>query len=61
MSQVLVLTVLGSEEGVRRAAGEWEKGVQVWVGAVDKKLDARGMIEPGMGDVGDRLFGTKGR
>ena len=45
---------------MRRAAAEWE-GVELWVGGVDPKLDAKGMICPGVGDVGDRLFGTKGK
>ena len=61
MSRIVLIAVLGSEEGVRRAAAEWEGGVEVWVGGVDNKLDARGMICPGVGDVGDRLFLTKGK
>ena len=61
VSQIVFLAVLGAEEGVRRAAAEWSEGVQVWVGGVDPGLDARGMIRPGCGDVGDRLFGTKGK
>ena len=60
VTRVLYASVLGSEAGVRRAAEEWA-GVQVWVGAVDRECDARGMIMPGVGDVGDRLFGTKGK
>ena len=46
---------------MRRAAKEWEAGVDVWIGAVDEKLNGKGMIVPGVGDVGDRLFGTKGK
>ncbi|MCJ1281543.1 hypothetical protein MMC26_000863 [Xylographa opegraphella] len=61
VSRILLLAVLGSESGVRRAAAEWEAGVQVWVGGVDGGLDARGMIRPGVGDVGDRLFLTRGK
>jgi len=53
--------VLGSEAGVRRAAEEWEDGVEVWVGAVDAEVDGRRMIVPGLGDVGDRLFLTRGK
>jgi uracil phosphoribosyltransferase len=33
--------------------------VQVVAAAVDRQLDARGYILPGLGDAGDRLFGTK--
>lgn len=60
--KVVVMSVLGSEEGVRRAAEEnGREGVEVWVGAVDKDVDERGMIRPGLGDVGDRLFLTIGK
>ena len=60
VSRVVVISVLGTTEGVKRAAEEWDE-VEVWVGGVDEKLDAKGMIVPGVGDVGDRLFGTKGK
>lgn len=61
VGRVLMLSVLASREGVEKAAAEWDK-VEVWVGAVDDGgLDAKGMIVPGVGDVGDRLFGTKGK
>lgn len=33
--------------------------VQVWVGAVDSHLNGHGYIVPGLGDAGDRIFGTK--
>lgn len=67
--KVVVLAVLGTVDGVGRAAGVpveggWEregKEVEVWVGGVDGGLDERGMIRPGVGDVGDRLFGTMGK
>ena len=61
VERVLLLAVLGSVDGVKRAAEEWEDGVQIWVGAVDEKVDERGMIVPGLGDVGDRLFLTIGK
>lgn len=61
VTRIIVVAVLGSEEGVKRAAKEWEDGVEIWVGGVDEKLNAKGMIVPGLGDVGDRLFGTKGK
>lgn len=38
---------------------ESHPSVKVFVGAVDEKLTASGMIQPGLGDVGDRLFGTQ--
>ncbi|KAG8530269.1 uncharacterized protein KY384_004770 [Bacidia gigantensis] len=71
--KVVLVAVVGNEDGVRRAAGEAEmynegegaggadKEVEIWVGAVDEGLNDRGMIKPGLGDVGDRLFGTLGK
>ncbi|MDR0674844.1 MAG: uracil phosphoribosyltransferase [Mycoplasmataceae bacterium] len=35
------------------------KDVDIYVAAVDKKLDKNGYIVPGLGDAGDRIFGTK--
>ena len=55
--------MLGSEEGIKRASEEGmdDTEVDIWVGGMDKKVDARGMIQPGLGDVGDRLFLTIGK
>jgi len=61
VKKVIVISVLGSEGGVKRAAEEWGDGVEVWLGAVDKELNEKGMIKPGLGDVGDRLFLTIGK
>lgn len=67
VEKVLLLSVLGCEVGVRRAAAEEGGGaggsvgarkVEVWLGAVDERMDNKGMIVPGLGDVGDRLFMT---
>ena len=60
VSKIAVISVLGSAEGVARAAEEWD-AVEIWVGGLDSKLNDKGMIVPGVGDVGDRLFGTKGK
>ncbi|KAI9678544.1 MAG: hypothetical protein M1817_005601 [Caeruleum heppii] len=61
VSRVLVLSVLGSRDGVTRAAQEWPEGATLWIGEVDESCDARGMIRPGLGDIGDRLFLTVGK
>ncbi|EGR50188.1 hypothetical protein MKX07_007578 [Trichoderma sp. CBMAI-0711] len=59
--RVLVLSVLGAEEGVQRAAAEWPEGTEIWIAGVDKELTDGGMLKPGLGDVGDRLFLTIGK
>ncbi len=55
---MIVIAVLGSEEGIKRASEEGmdDTEVEIWVGGMDGDVDARGMIKPGLGDVGDRLF-----
>ncbi|ROW12146.1 hypothetical protein VMCG_00061 [Cytospora schulzeri] len=59
--RVIVLSVLGAQAGVARAAAEWPEGVDIYVAGVDEELTAGGMLKPGLGDVGDRLFLTIGK
>ncbi|KAM0264936.1 hypothetical protein ACHAQJ_000452 [Trichoderma viride] len=59
--KVLVLSVLGAEEGVQKAAAEWPEGTEIWIAGLDKELTDGGMLKPGLGDVGDRLFLTIGK
>lgn len=59
--RIILISVLGYTGGVSRAAGEWPEATEVWVGGIDEKLNDKGMIRPGLGDVGDRLFLTIGK
>ncbi|KAJ5568210.1 hypothetical protein N7450_010696 [Penicillium hetheringtonii] len=61
VKKVIMLSVLGSQDGVKRAAEVWKDGVEVWVGAVDGQCNEKGMIVPGVGDIGDRLFVAIGK
>ena len=45
-------------EGLR-AFGADHSDVPVFTAAIDRGLDEHGYIRPGLGDAGDRLFGTK--
>lgn len=58
---ILVLSVVGAEEGVRKAASEWPEGTDLWIAGVDGELTKEGMLKPGLGDVGDRLFLAMGK
>ena len=58
---IIALCVLAAEGGLRRAAESWPEGVELWVGGVDAETDERGMIKPGVGDIGDRLFKALGK
>ncbi|OAA37595.1 uracil phosphoribosyltransferase [Beauveria brongniartii RCEF 3172] len=59
--RVLVLSVLGAATGVAQVAKEWPEGTELWMAAVDEGLTPEGMVNPGLGDVGDRLFLTLGK
>jgi uracil phosphoribosyltransferase len=61
VKRVIVLSVIASRAGLERVAGAWPEGLQVWVGGMDEEVDGKGMIKPGLGDVGDRLFLTIGK
>lgn len=61
MKKILVLSVIAAAEGVTRAAEEWPEAVEIWVAGVDAELTGNGMLKPGVGDVGDRLFLTIGK
>ncbi len=49
--------LISSPEGIK-ALQEAHPDVDVYVGAIDEKLNEHGYIVPGLGDAGDRLFGT---
>jgi uracil phosphoribosyltransferase len=59
--RILVLAVVGAEEGVRNVAKEWPEGTEIWLAGMDPELTKEGMLKPGLGDVGDRLFLTIGK
>lgn len=50
--------LLAAPEGIARFHEE-HPDVPVYTAAIDEKLDEHGYIMPGLGDAGDRLFGTK--
>lgn len=57
-TQIRLMCLIASPEGVR-AVQEAHPDVEIHVAAIDEKLDEHGYIVPGLGDAGDRIFGTK--
>jgi len=53
-----LLCLLAAPEGVARMK-EAHPDVPVFTASLDEKLDNRGYIVPGLGDAGDRMFGTQ--
>jgi len=56
--RIRFLCLVAAPEGVRRLH-DAHPDVPVFAAALDRELDARGYILPGLGDAGDRLFGTR--
>ena len=56
---VTAICLLGTPEGLK-AVDEATQGREVTIvlGALDERLNERGYIVPGLGDAGDRLYGT---
>ena len=52
------MAIIGAPEGVSKVA-ETHPDVQIYVSTLDRCLNEHGYILPGLGDAGDRLFGTK--
>jgi uracil phosphoribosyltransferase len=50
--------LLSAPEGLRHLA-QHHPDVQIITGAIDRELDEHGYIRPGLGDAGDRIFGTR--
>lgn len=52
------MCLIAAPEGVKAIQDE-HPDVDIYIAALDEKLDDHGYIVPGLGDAGDRLFGTK--
>ena len=52
------MCILAAPEGVAKMQ-EAHPDVDLYIGALDEKLNEHGYIVPGLGDAGDRIFGTK--
>lgn len=52
------LCIIAAPEGIKKLQ-EAHPDVEIYCAAVDEKLNKNGYIVPGLGDAGDRIFGTK--
>lgn len=52
------LAIIGAPEGVEKVHSE-HPDVEIYVSTLDRQLNENGYILPGLGDAGDRIFGTK--
>lgn len=57
-TSIKLMCLIASPEGLK-AVSDAHPDVEIYVAAVDEKLNDHAYIVPGLGDAGDRLFGTK--
>ena len=55
---IIMMNIIGCPEGVK-AVTEAHPDVDLYIASIDEKLNDHAYIIPGLGDAGDRLFGTK--
>ena len=55
---IKLMSIIAAPEGVERVRRD-HPDVELYVAAVDERLNDHGYIVPGLGDAGDRIFGTK--
>ena len=57
-TDIRLVCLIAAPEGIERMRGI-HPDVPIWLAAVDEGLDGNGFILPGLGDAGDRAYGTK--
>jgi uracil phosphoribosyltransferase len=57
-SNIRFLCLLAAPEGIEKLRAHHPE-VHIWTAAIDERLDSHGYIVPGLGDAGDRMYGTK--
>ena len=55
---IIMMNIIGCPEGIKRVS-EAHPDVDIYLAACDEKLNEHAYIVPGLGDAGDRIFGTK--
>ena len=58
VKKIKFLSIIGAPEGIERIEKE-HPDVQIYCAHIDEKLNENKYIVPGLGDAGDRIFGTK--
>ena len=58
VKDIRFVCLLAAPEGIERMT-KAHPDVEIWTAAIDERLDEHGYIVPGLGDAGDRMFGTK--
>jgi len=57
--EIHIAAVIGAQEGVDFASNNFPENTHLWIATIDKELNSKGYIVPGLGDAGDLAFGEK--
>jgi len=57
--EIHLASVIGSEQGVKYIADHFPSDTKLWIATIDKELNDKGYIVPGLGDAGDLAYGVK--
>ncbi|MBR5999523.1 MAG: uracil phosphoribosyltransferase, partial [Candidatus Methanomethylophilaceae archaeon] len=57
-TRIKLMSIIAAPEGVEKMARD-HPDVEIYISTLDRELNDRGYILPGLGDAGDRIFGTK--
>ena len=57
-NEIRIVGLIAAPEGIKAVQGKYPD-IDIFVGALDEKLNEHAYIIPGLGDAGDRIFGTK--
>ena len=58
VKKIKFLSIIAAPEGIQNIQKE-HPDVEIYTASLDKKLNESGYIVPGLGDAGDRIYGTK--
>lgn len=56
--QMKVIVLVAAPEGIRRVQASYPD-IDIYTASIDERLDQNGYIVPGLGDAGDKIFGTR--
>ncbi|WP_406614813.1 uracil phosphoribosyltransferase [Mycoplasmopsis hyopharyngis] len=58
-TNIHLVCLVGVKDGVKNIENHFGKEFEIYLASLDEKLNENRYIEPGLGDAGDRIFGTK--
>lgn len=57
--EIHIVAVIGAQEGINFVSNSFPENTHLWIATIDKNLNSKGYIVPGLGDAGDLAFGKK--